>query len=188
LWVACAAALVRDEAGGQTRAFTACYGAALQGDLDLPFTCGSQARRALIKYFFRDYALKHFDKQITELLLKRVQELWANLTHPNSYGCLDEATGRCTPSACRKEYGYAPCLDTDFTVSAAAVSQFVLKQLLLQLDGYLAFALQDTAPWTKYYNKSGVGLPAQWDASTVAASVAAEVLHFVCLMRGSCYV
>lgn len=165
----------RDEVGGQTRAFTACYGAALHGDVNLPFTCGSQARRALIKYFFRDYALKHFDEQIARLLLDRVKELWQNLTNPSSYGCVDAATGRCTPEACSKQHGYAPCLDTDFTVSSAAVSQFVLKELLLQLDGYVAFALQDTAPWTKYYNgSSGAALPAQWDASPVAARIASQ--------------
>ena len=43
----------RDELGGMTRDFTACYGAVMFGDENLPFTCGSQARRAIIKYFFR---------------------------------------------------------------------------------------------------------------------------------------
>ena len=139
--------------GGQTRRFTPCYGSALHGDVNLPFTCGSPARRALIKYFFRDYALKHFDSKITNLLLQRVNELWVNLTNPYSYGCLNVKTGRCEAEACKKEHGYAPCLDTDFTVSSAQVSQFLLKDLLQQLDSYFAFAMQDTAPWTKYYNE-----------------------------------
>jgi hypothetical protein len=41
---------------GETRNFTPCFGDdAMRGDHRLPFTCGSDARRAIIKYFFREY-------------------------------------------------------------------------------------------------------------------------------------
>lgn len=45
----------RDTQGGATRDFELpCAGAALQGDGQGPFTCGSPARRAIIKYFMRN--------------------------------------------------------------------------------------------------------------------------------------
>jgi hypothetical protein len=34
-----------------------CTGAAMQGDFKVPFTCGSQTRRSIIKYFVRNFAL-----------------------------------------------------------------------------------------------------------------------------------
>ena len=132
----------RDELGGMSREFTPCYGPVMHGDYDLPFTCGSPARRAIIKYFFRDYVLKNLGSQITALLYGRVRQLWANLTNTASYGCLDRATGQCSPQACSRANAYTPCLDLEFTVSASAVSQFLLKDILLHLDSYYALVLQ----------------------------------------------
>lgn len=34
-----------------------CTGSAMQGDFKVPFTCGSQTRRSIIKYFVRNFAL-----------------------------------------------------------------------------------------------------------------------------------
>ena len=138
----------RDEAGGMTRDFTPCFGDVLHGDEQLPFTCGSQARRAIIKYFIRDYCFRNetLDQEITALLEKRVGQLQANWTSPASYGCLNPSTGRCAPEACNTHNSFAPCLDMDFTVSAADVSQFVLMDLLNQLDPYYTFVMQVTIP------------------------------------------
>ena len=132
----------RDEQGGKSRDFTACYGPVMHGDLNLPFTCGSQARRAIIKYFFRDYVLQNLDSQVAGLLMARVKELWLNLTNSESYKCLDTTTGRCTAQACTKANSYAPCIDMEFTVSSSTVSQFLLKDILLHLDTYYAFIMQ----------------------------------------------
>lgn len=45
------------EADTPTRSFSLpCSMAKAHGDYDSPFTCGSEARRAVIKYFVRDYA------------------------------------------------------------------------------------------------------------------------------------
>lgn len=44
------------ETEAETRAFTACTSDKVKGDYETPFTCGSPARRSVIKYFVRDFA------------------------------------------------------------------------------------------------------------------------------------
>ena len=134
----------RDELGGVTREFTACYGPVMHGDTQLPFTCGSQARRALIKYFIRDFCFRNdsLHQEITQLIQTRVLQLMQNLTNPASYGCLNQSTGQCSPSACTQQNAFAPCIDMDFTISSSQVSQLLLKDLLSQVDEYYAFVMQ----------------------------------------------
>jgi hypothetical protein len=63
----------RDELGGASRNFTACFGdEVMQGDHQLPFTCGSQARRAIIKYFFRKYTKKD-SRNLSRVILDKVR-------------------------------------------------------------------------------------------------------------------
>ena len=134
----------RDEFGGMTRQFTACYGPVMHGDEKLPFTCGSQARRAIIKYFFRDYCFssQSLNSQITNLIYARVQELQRNLTNMQSYGCLNATSGRCSPQACTRANGYAPCMDMSWVVSSKDVSQYLLKDMLRSMDSYYDFVMQ----------------------------------------------
>jgi len=135
----------RDEQGGMTRDFTACFGPIMYGDEKLPFTCGSRARRSIIKYFFRDRAFsgESLRSEVTSLLYEKVKELWAQLTNTQNYGCLNETTGQCTPQACKRSNAYRPCVDLlDWTVSAQEVSQFFLKYLLKDMEAYYAFVMQ----------------------------------------------
>ena len=134
----------RDEMGGVTRQFTPCYGSVMHGDNELPFTCGSQARRAIIKYFFRDYCFREqsLDSEVYSLLNERIIELRKNFTNPASYGCLNQSSGKCSLAACNKENAYTPCLDMEFTVSSQSVSQFLLKSILQNMDSYYSFVMQ----------------------------------------------
>ena len=176
----------RDENGGMDRNFTACFGSVMHGDGDLPFTCGSQTRRSLIKFFFRNFSLasngRDLNSNITSLIQERITNLLHNLTDPQSFGCLDLVTGTCQPSACSQSNEYTPCLDMEFTISAQNVSKFLLGELLQKVDAYYALVMQDTAPWTTYYNVSKAPgqapFPAQWGASDASAAKAAEYGHF----------
>ena len=51
----------------ETRAFTECTSDKVRGDFATPFTCGSETRRSIIKYFVRDFAQ---DKTISGLCSK----------------------------------------------------------------------------------------------------------------------
>lgn len=175
----------RDEMGGMHRNFTACFGEAMHGDGELPFTCGSQARRALIKFFFRKYSFasdssgQDLGLNLTQLIQDRLGDLRRNLTNLNSFGCMDMATGRCQPKACTRENEYTPCLDMEFTISAKNISKFLLKTLLMKVGPFYLTAMHDTAPWTTYYNvskppRTGQAMPAQWGASKASALKAEE--------------
>lgn len=172
----------RDEGGGIHRNFSACFGDLMHGDGELPFTCGSQTRRALIKYFFRVYSwaaeTDTLDSDLTLLIQSRINEIMLNITNPYSFGCLDAKTGVCSGKACTLENEYRPCLDMEFAISASNVSKFILQKMLLKVDSFYAKVMHDTAPWTKYYNvskaKGQQPLPAQWGQNTGSANKAQE--------------
>ena len=113
----------RDEMGGLSRNFTACYGAEMHGDNVLPYTCGSQARRAIIKYFFRDYYSsdnnaqegggnngKSLSANVSKLVYDAIFFLYQNYTSSASRGCLNLTSGKCELDACTLHNGFSPCM------------------------------------------------------------------------------
>lgn len=115
----------RDELGGLSRNFTPCYGAVMHGDHMLPYTCGSQARRAIIKYFFRDYYSsdhhnsnsggstqegKSLSANASKLVYEAILSLYQNYTSSASRGCLDITSGKCELAACNLQNGFSPCM------------------------------------------------------------------------------
>ena len=106
-----------------TRTFQRCNTTeALHGDERLPFTCGSQLRRSLIKYFYRNYSrtlsAPALRATTAALLNQTVRRLFGRWTDLSNFGCLDPVSGRCLFSACNNHTNfYVPCLDTtDFQV------------------------------------------------------------------------
>ena len=92
----------------------------------MPFTCGSQLRRSLIKYFYRNYSktlgADGLRVATTSLLNQTVHALYARWTNLSNFGCKDAATGLCSFAACASTNYYAPCLDTTaFKVSRVAM-------------------------------------------------------------------
>lgn len=91
----------RDEGGlGLTREMDLpCIGDRLGGDTRPPFTCGSEDRRAIIKYFVRDFLSRGDSNQknvnsntLTEQLIRdrvaKLKEAWGD---KSKYACLDPA-------------------------------------------------------------------------------------------------
>lgn len=69
-----------------------CFGAKLKGDYNPPFTCGSDTRRSIIKYFVRDYinqgsAAANLAEQ---LVRERIEKLIVAWSDQSKYAC------RCT--------------------------------------------------------------------------------------------
>ena len=171
----------RDELGGQSRNFTACYGdAVMHGDHRLPYTCGSEARRALIKYYYRNVSGvmsgRALRQNMTSLLRRTVAAVVANYTDPASRGCLDPRTGRCALAACSEDgNGFAPCMSTAYEISGAEVAQFLFNDVLLsELRDYFELAHKSTLPWTA----QAAAVPARWGASPTTAAAAAALSHF----------
>jgi hypothetical protein len=178
----------RDDVGGKSRSFTPCYGDIMHNDHRLPFTCGSRARRSIIKYFFRNYSTttsgKELSNNISDTIFKTVKSIFENYTSPNSMGCLDKNTGLCNLQACSFfDNGYAPCMDTSYQIPSEKVGEFIINKILKDVEQYYQFTLQDTLPWTFYYNMSGpptslIANPFQWAKDSKTADIAQKLSHF----------
>jgi hypothetical protein len=174
----------RDELGGQTRAFTPCFGEVMHGDAKLPYTCGSQARRSLIKYFYRNHSTmlgrNTLRRNVSDLFQTAVNALLANYTDVRSLGCMDAATGTCRLEACAEmTNGFAPCLATDYALSGDAVARSLLLDVLHELQAYYDESLRSMVPWTAYYtDKTRPQPPMQWAKTPAMATAAASLSQF----------
>jgi hypothetical protein len=61
-----------------------CFGSKLKGDYDPPFTCGSDTRRSIIKYFVRDYINKDstgntLTEQLVQKRIAQLKEAWKDV-------------------------------------------------------------------------------------------------------------
>ena len=164
----------RDNMSGSSRDFTACFGDVMNGDHQLPFTCGSQARRSLIKFFFRNFSrvsegglsvnVSRKIKDATEALIK-------NYTDPQSLGCWHPGFKKCSIEACAWDNGYSPCLLSSYEIPSRDVSDLIVQSILGVLPKYYALSMQDSAPWTAYYDG---GPPAQWRSNAATAAIAQQ--------------
>ena len=81
----------RDAHGGRTREFELpCAGAALRNETSSPYTCGSDARRAAIRYFVRDVFFGKNERSLKEGVERAVRELLNDLR--TAWGARDSAT------------------------------------------------------------------------------------------------
>jgi hypothetical protein len=162
------------------------------GDTQLPFTCGSQARRSLIKYFFRKYTTTSengivgdtnsaLSRNLSQLIGEKVASIFANYTDPRSLGCHDPETGTCSLAACAfRVNGYSPCMSTSFQLSESEVGDFIVSDILNALPKYYAHTLTSTAPWLTYYKLEGASAdqPFQWRDNPAQAAAAQRLSHF----------
>ena len=129
----------RDDGGGMHRNFsTQCLRDEINADFKPPFTCGSKARRSLIKYFFRNVTRlsdeNTLNENVTAMLFHLVMQLQANYTDVSAYGCMDKATGLCTAEACFVTTGqYWPCLSNLRAVTSKVVEEFFARDILPQV-------------------------------------------------------
>ena len=156
----------RDGAGGLDRKFNkSCLRDNLNTiDFQPPFTCGSQARRSIIKYFYRNVTgltdPNRLNKNVTKMLEDLVKVLQANYTNALSYGCYDEVKGQCTAEACfQTPDSFNLCLDNTRNISSKQVEVFVANDILSQVKDYYKLVMQDSVPMTAIWEGPS---PAQW--------------------------
>ena len=152
----------------------------MHGDHRLPYTCGSEPRRALIKYFYRNVSAvlsgQGLRQNMTGLLRRVVAQAFANYTDPASRGCLDATTGRCSLAACAEDAnGFAPCLSTAYEIPGEDVAQFLFSEILLdELRAYFNDAHTSTLPLTAQAQAPQT----RWGAEPTMAAAAAALSHF----------
>jgi hypothetical protein len=168
----------RDNQSGFSRAFTPCFGEeAMDGDYNIPFTCGSQARRSLIKYFFRNFSSSiTTGLNISLKIQDKVQALLLNYTDARSMGCYDNRTRQCRLEACTLDNGFNPCLESHFELSSEDVGDYIVQNVLEKdLPAYYHLSMVDVTPWTAYYQHGGrAPQPAQWSKDAASATIAQE--------------
>jgi len=176
----------RDEAGGVSRNFTACFGDVMHGDHRLPYTCGSGARRSVIKYFYRNASQTivggKLGQNVSRLIASTVGALFANYTAPGSMGCWNPRTRTCALAGCSEDAnGFAPCMTTTFQIPSPAVNQWIVNAILSELPQYYQLTQTSTVPWTAYFEDADGNpgaTPARWGADPAMASAAASLSHF----------
>ena len=149
----------------------------MHGDHQLPFTCGSQARRSLIKFFFRNVSNNvtggaGLNVNVSQKIKERTEALIKNYTNASSWGCWDPILKKCHLEACQWSNGYSPCLDNNYEISREDVGDLIVGLVLGKLGSYYQRSMQDTMPWTAYYESP---LPAQWGKDPVSASIAQQL-------------
>ena len=143
----------RDNSTGETREFDLpCTGEKLHGDTrSSPFTCGSQARRSVIKYYVRDVLFnKRSASNVTaELILqtlRKSRDVWTNMSN---YGC--RAGNSISVENCGDPLyggmGWMPALDDFGKVSSSEVAEEVFEYL----EDYYVQVMTNTEPWYAYY-------------------------------------
>lgn len=152
----------RDNQTGATRLFDLpCSGDKLGGDARPPFTCGSPARRGVIKYYVRDIlagtANSHKAKvqQLIKDFIEKLSTRWNNVSNyfcpPPGVFPVDTATADVRycgdPVFNADRYsGYDPALPSFFEVPSADI----VANLLENVDLLYNKSMYNSEVWTKY--------------------------------------
>jgi len=154
----------RDEGGGATRAvdLNAC-----PSETDLPYTCGSTARRALMRYFVNDFLESRMSPNsngslVREILLRTLEGHAQDWADTGRFGCpCADRPGEALPSCCRPGGPLLPpWLDRNFT---SIPTQHVLTALDDDFRDIARLAVDDIAPFRKYLDRIRPGTSAGWD-------------------------
>jgi hypothetical protein len=179
----------RDGAGGLNRKFNkSCLRDNLNTiDFQPPFTCGSQARRSIIKYFYRNFSSSlsgvGLQNLTVQMLQAQIDQLKRDWTDASNFGCRTKATGKCDVASCSlHDNYYEPCLNMDDFYISAQNAMILVDAWTTELERYYQFVMQDTRAWTTYYAASAAPgqppAPAQWKADSASAAAAAANLLF----------
>ena len=123
------------DANGTSRAVDPTTCVAQSSDRLPPYSCGSDARQAVIKYFFRDYLQKNQHATMSTIIKSMVSDIQAAWANPSLYFCPD-----CP--------GFLPkVLDVPYQT---VPPETILRSLTVQLQTFYRIALEDPQVWTKY--------------------------------------
>ena len=155
--------------------------------MDLPYTCGSQLRRSIIKYFYRNFSSSlsgvGLQNLTVQMLQAQIDQLKRDWTDASNFGCRNKATGKCDVASCSlQDNYYEPCLNMDDFYISAQNAMILVDAWTTELERYYQFVMQDTRAWTTYYAASAAPgqppAPAQWKADSASAAAAAANLLF----------
>lgn len=144
-----------------------------------PYSCGSQARQAVIKYFFRDYLPRQQNATLKSVIGGLVSDLAAAWNSTSDYACLcaggtRHAVSCCTQNSSAEGAGawLPPSLATEYQ---SVPANHILRALTTQLQEFYRFALEEPLVWTKYLD-AGTLEAYNWSKTSRAAVAVEEAL------------
>ena len=138
-------------------------------DTSPPYSCGSHARQAVIRYFFRDYLPRQQNVTMGDIVASMATELAAAWNDTAGYMCLcaDNVTHNFTCCSVNGS-GWLPVnLDVPYQTVPTNV---VLRSLTSQLQTFYRYALEMPQVWVKYMDPPTLAAY-DWSASPLAASL-----------------
>jgi hypothetical protein len=146
-------------------------------DRSPPYSCGSHARQAVVKYFFRDYLPRKQNSTMNSIINSMTTDIMQAWGDISNYTCLckDNITHS---STCCQTNSSDTWLPPNLSPSYQSLpSDAILRELTRQLKDFYRYALEDPQVWTKY-------LPAEtlssynWSADPSSAEIASQQAHY----------
>lgn len=187
-----------NETSAPSRSFSLpCTPDKLKGDLKTPFTCGSEARRSVIKYFVRNFAsapglmpgqcdtpdvnatVQDANKQrLLNVIHKRLTALYDAWSDPVKLMCQErDATGELVPGS----YGFQFCDGDNYETWTpiqlndfdTATSADVAEEIFASAPCFYKTSMDNPAVWFKNLHQDEKNLY-EWSASSEAAFAARQ--------------
>ena len=146
-------------------------------DRSPPYSCGSHARQAVIKYFFRDYLPTRQNSTMNSIINSMTSDLrgvWSNIS---AYTCLC-ANNVSHSTACCQAADPGGWLPLNLRPSYQSLpTNTILRELTNKLKEFYRYSLEDPLVWTKYLPPDTLA-SYNWSADPVSAEIASHQAHF----------
>jgi hypothetical protein len=146
-------------------------------DRSPPYSCGSHARQAVIKYFFRDYLPRVQNSTMNNIIKSMTADIQAAWGDISNYTCLchDNITHSI---ACCSANNSGTWLPPNLRPSYQSLpSNAILRDLTRNLKNFYRYALEETQVWTKYLPQETLS-SYNWSADPTSAEIASHQAHF----------
>lgn len=146
-------------------------------DRSPPYSCGSHARQAVIKYFFRDYLPMQQNSTMNSIINSMTSDLrgvWSNIS---AYTCLcaDNVSHSHTCCQAADPNGWLP---PNLRPSYQSLpTNTILRELTNKLKDFYRYSLEDPLVWTKYLPPATLA-SYNWSAYPASAGIASHQAHF----------
>ena len=144
-------------------------------DRSPPYSCGSQARQAVIKYFFRDYLPRQQNSTMNSIINSMtgdIQAAWGNMSQ---YTCLCRDNVTHSIACCNTSDTWLP---PNLSPSYQSLpSNTILRELTSKLKDFYRYSLEESQVWTKYLPPETLAAY-NWSADSANAELASHQAHF----------
>ena len=144
-------------------------------DRSPPYSCGSQARQAVIKYFFRDYLPRQQNSTMNSIITGMASDIERAWSDVSNYTCLCGDNSTHSIACCNgSDTWLPPSLRPSYQ---SLPSNTILRELTSKLRDFYRYSLEETQVWTKYLPPETLAAY-DWSADPANAELASHQAHF----------